>query len=124
MPIYEYKCGACDYEFEALQKISDKPLTECPACNENALKKKISAVAFRLKGSGWYETDFKSGNKKNLAGDDKNNDSTAGKADSAATSGAENGGAGKSSAEKGSTEKPAAKTDKPATSTGKSDTSK
>lgn len=65
MPIYEYQCSACGYEHEALQKMSDAPLVECPACNEAELKKKISASGFRLKGSGWYETDFKNGGKKN-----------------------------------------------------------
>lgn len=69
MPIYEYQCAACGGLHEALQKISDPPLTDCPACGRATLRKKVSAVAFRLKGSGWYETDFKSGNKKNLAGD-------------------------------------------------------
>lgn len=69
MPIYEYQCQACHKELEALQKISDEPLLQCPDCGELSLKKKISAAAFRLKGGGWYETDFKTGNKKNLAGD-------------------------------------------------------
>ena len=70
MPIYEYACGACKHEFEALQKIADDPLVECPQCHQPALKKKISAAGFRLAGSGWYETDFKKGGKqKNLAGD-------------------------------------------------------
>jgi putative FmdB family regulatory protein len=69
MPIYEYQCGACGHQLEALQRMSDSPLTDCPACEAAALKKKISAVGFRLKGSGWYETDFKTGGKKNLAGD-------------------------------------------------------
>ena len=69
MPIYEYQCQSCGQETEVLQKISDEPLLDCPHCGEAALKKKVSAVAFRLKGSGWYETDFKTGNKKNLAGD-------------------------------------------------------
>jgi putative FmdB family regulatory protein len=68
MPIYEYQCQACGKELEALQKISDEPLQECPACGAATLKKKVSAAAFRLKGGGWYETDFKTGNKKNLAG--------------------------------------------------------
>jgi putative FmdB family regulatory protein len=68
MPIYEYQCTACDKEIEVLQKISDAPLQTCPVCGESALKKKISAAAFRLKGGGWYETDFKTGDKKNLAG--------------------------------------------------------
>jgi putative FmdB family regulatory protein len=69
MPIYEYQCQACDERVEVLQKISDAPKVDCPACNKPELKKKVSAVAFRLKGSGWYETDFKTGDKKNLAGD-------------------------------------------------------
>ncbi len=68
MPIYEYQCKACDKELEALQKISDAPLQDCPECGEASLKKKVSAAAFRLKGGGWYETDFKTGDKKNLAG--------------------------------------------------------
>jgi len=66
MPIYEYQCAACGHQFETLQKISDKPFSKCPDCGKDALKKLISASAFRLKGSGWYETDFKTGNKKNV----------------------------------------------------------
>ena len=66
MPIYEYTCSECDYAHEALQKMSDAPLTACPACGEPSLKKKISAAGFRLSGSGWYETDFKSAGQKNL----------------------------------------------------------
>ena len=69
MPIYEYQCSACEHEHEALQKMSDPALTDCPACGKPALVKKVSAAGFRLSGSGWYETDFKSGKKKNLAGD-------------------------------------------------------
>jgi putative FmdB family regulatory protein len=69
MPIYEYQCEACGHELEALQKISDAPLLECPHCKAPQLRKKISAAGFRLKGGGWYETDFKSGNKKNVSGD-------------------------------------------------------
>lgn len=69
MPIYEYQCAACGHELEALQKISDAPLVECPHCKAPQLHKKISAAGFRLKGGGWYETDFKSGNKKNVSGD-------------------------------------------------------
>ncbi len=69
MPIYEYACKACEHEFETLQKISDAPLVDCPQCGEAELRKKVSAAAFRLKGGGWYETDFKSGDKKNLAGE-------------------------------------------------------
>ena len=63
MPIYEYRCGACGHELEAMQKMSDEPLRDCPACGQAQLTKLISAAGFRLKGSGWYETDFK--NKKN-----------------------------------------------------------
>ena len=69
MPIYEYQCQSCQHELEVLQKMSDAPLIDCPACKQPCLKKKISAAGFRLAGGGWYETDFKSGNKKNLAGD-------------------------------------------------------
>jgi putative FmdB family regulatory protein len=71
MPIYEYQCEACGHTLETLQKISDAPLTRCPACGAEALKKLVSASAFRLKGGGWYETDFKTGKKKNVAGGDK-----------------------------------------------------
>lgn len=67
MPLYDYQCTACGHEMEALQKISDAPLTDCPECNSATLNKKVTAAAFRLSGSGWYETDFKSGDKKNLA---------------------------------------------------------
>ncbi len=69
MPIYEYRCRECGHELEALQKLSDDPLTACPACEQPALQKKVSAAGFRLKGGGWYETDFKQGNKRNVAGD-------------------------------------------------------
>ena len=69
MPIYEYGCKACDHEFETIQKVSEAPLADCPACGEATLRKKVSAAAFRLKGGGWYETDFKSGGKKNLHGE-------------------------------------------------------
>ncbi len=66
MPIYEYQCESCGHEMEALQKMSDDPLVDCPECNASKLKKLISAAGFRLSGSGWYETDFKSGSKKNV----------------------------------------------------------
>ncbi len=71
MPIYEYRCTGCSHEMEAIQKISDQPLVACPACKQEQLRKKISRVAFRLKGSGWYETDFKSGQQKNVATGDE-----------------------------------------------------
>jgi len=66
MPIYEYRCESCGHELEALQKLSDAPLTRCPECGADGLKKLVSAAGFRLKGGGWYETDFKKGGKKNL----------------------------------------------------------
>lgn len=74
MPIYEYRCENCGHEKEAIQKFSDEPLTDCPECQKPALKKRVSAPSFRLSGSGWYETDFKTGNKKNLSGDKGSNE--------------------------------------------------
>jgi putative FmdB family regulatory protein len=63
MPIYEYRCSACGHEMETLRKLADPPLTECPACHAETLVKKVSAAGFQLKGSGWYVTDFRNGNK-------------------------------------------------------------
>lgn len=77
MPIYEYACKSCGFEKDVLQKLSDEPLTICPECQQAAFTKRISAAGFRLKGSGWYETDFKTGKKKNLhGGSDSTSDST------------------------------------------------
>jgi len=67
MPIYEYQCDECSESLEVLQKVSDARLVDCPACSKPALRKKVSAAAFRLKGGGWYETDFKTSGQKNLA---------------------------------------------------------
>ena len=67
MPFYEYRCGSCGHEFEAMQKMSDAPLTDCPECAGAELVKLVSAAGFRLKGGGWYETDFKGGSKKKPA---------------------------------------------------------
>lgn len=104
MPFYEYRCEACGHEIEALQRVSDEPLLDCPECGRPALKKLMSAVGFRLKGGGWYETDFKAGNKKNL------HDSGGGKA----------GGGGDAAKTTGGGSKPAAasKVDKPAATKG------
>ena len=66
MPIYEYACRSCGHEFEELQKISEKPLVKCPSCGNKSLVKKVSAAGFRLKGGGWYETDFKTKAKKDI----------------------------------------------------------
>lgn len=75
MPIYEYKCSHCGHQLEAIQKISDDSLLLCPNCDKNGLKKQVTAPSFRLKGSGWYETDFKTGKKKNLSDDSSKKES-------------------------------------------------
>ena len=67
MPIYEYVCDNCGHYLEALQKLSDEPLVFCPECGDATLRKQVSAAAFRLKGTGWYETDFKNSDKKKPA---------------------------------------------------------
>ena len=107
MPIYAYRCEACGHELDALQKISDAPLTDCPACGASALKKQLTAAAFRLKGAGWYETDFKKDGKKNLhQADDKPKE----KAADAGKSGEKAGdsGKGKTGGDKQTAAKPAA----------------
>ena len=81
MPIYDYKCSKCDYEFELIQKFSDDPVKKCPECFKNSVSKMISAPSFRLKGTGWYETDFKTGKKKNLVMDNKKVESSSKKVD-------------------------------------------
>ena len=85
MPFYEYQCTECGHRLEKLQKMSDAPLVDCPSCHGATLKKLVSAAAFRLKGTGWYETDFKNGEKK----DDQKKDGKGEKPDSATKSGAE-----------------------------------
>lgn len=69
MPIYGYVCKRCEHSLDALQKMSDDPLVDCPECGEPQLRRQLSAPRFRLKGKGWYETDFKSGNQRNIAGE-------------------------------------------------------
>jgi len=78
MPFYEYECASCKFYTEVMQKISDPPLEKCPSCGKKALKKLVSAPVFRLKGGGWYETDFKSDkeNKRNLAGAEREESSS------------------------------------------------
>lgn len=76
MPIYEFQCQSCGNEIEVIQKISDDPLIDCETCGKPDLKKRVSAAAFRLSGSGWYETDFKAGKKKNLTAKNDNEPST------------------------------------------------
>ena len=84
MPIYEYACVSCEHQFETIQRVGEDPLKDCPECGKAELKKLVSVAAFRLKGGGWYETDFKSGDKKNIAGDEKKN--TSDKSDEAGSS--------------------------------------
>jgi putative FmdB family regulatory protein len=83
MPFYEYQCDACGHHLEALQKISEGPLRKCPACGKSKLRRLISPPVFRLKGSGWYETDFKSDKegKRNLAGQVEKDEVKTGTAD-------------------------------------------
>ena len=98
MPIYEYQCQSCQHQLEALQKIADAPLQDCPSCGKSQLKKMVSAAAFRLKGGGWYETDFKTGGKKNIA----DSGSTSGSVDSGASSSKSESSGATSSAKTGS----------------------
>lgn len=76
MPIYEYKCDECDHRLEKLQKISDDPAKTCPECGKDSLRKLVSAAAFKLKGTGWYETDFKDKKPKKEGGSSSNNKTT------------------------------------------------
>ncbi len=86
MPIYEYRCESCGEELEKIQKFSDPPLTDCPVCGKSALKKLVSASSFRLKGSGWYETDFKD-KKKSTAGSKNDGTGSSDKSSSGGSSG-------------------------------------
>lgn len=101
MPIYEYRCDDCGHDFETIQRFSDDPLKTCPACGKEALRKRMSASAFRLKGGGWYETDFKAGNKRNVAGDDKGGKESGKAATDGATESKGDNGSKKSSGESG-----------------------
>ena len=86
MPIYEYLCDSCGNRIEALQKISDEPLKICSACGSANLRKLVSAASFRLKGKGWYETDFKTGDRKKLAeSDSKSEDKSNGQSNAKGT---------------------------------------
>ena len=76
MPIYDYKCSKCEHQIEVIQKVNDEPKTFCTKCKSESLKKLVSAPSFRLKGGGWYETDFKTGSKKNLVQSDKKDKKT------------------------------------------------
>ena len=111
LPIYEYRCDSCEHELEKIQKMSEDMLVDCPECSEPALKRLISAAAFRLKGSGWYETDFKKDNKRNLA-DTSGKDTTESKSSEPATKVN-----GKSTSESGSKKPEATPAAKPAAKT-------
>ena len=97
MPIYEYRCDNCGHEFDTLQKVSDEPLTDYPACGKPALVKKVSAAGFRLKGGGWYETDFKSGTKKNVAGSESSSGSSSSSSSDSSSSSSSSSGSSSSS---------------------------
>jgi len=96
MPIYEYRCEACGHELEKIQRMSDEPLVDCPECGAPQLRRLVSAAAFRLKGGGWYETDFKKDGKRNL------HDSHAAKSDGGEKAGSAG---GDKSGDKGGAEK-------------------
>ena len=135
VPIYEYACRSCEHRFETIQRASEEPLRDCPECGDATLKKLLSAPVFRLKGGGWYETDFKSGDKRNVAdgadgdqpdksnGEDKakeksNSDADGAKASKASEAKGETSGQGKSTQESGS----AKSSNKGKTTNGKSST--
>jgi putative FmdB family regulatory protein len=107
MPIYEYECNDCSHQFEVMRKLSDGPLSTCPACGRETLQKLISKVAFRLKGTGWYETDFKNkpaDGKADKQGGDADKGASTEKKDSAAKDdkpASTNGGASKTTAKTG-----------------------
>jgi len=120
MPIYEYRCSACGHHLEALQKMAEGPLRKCPECGKSQLKRLVSAPQFRLKGSGWYETDFKNNSetKRNLVehagsdsaetASDKSTDTAAKDAADKTVAAAKNDAAAEKPAKKPSSEKPAA----------------
>ena len=107
MPIYEYRCESCEHRLEKLQKMSEGDLVDCPECKRPALKRLVSAASFRLKGGGWYETDFKQDNKRNLADSSSNEPPGKDSAEKKSATGSDTSTA-KSSTESGS-KKPAAK---------------
>ena len=115
MPIYAYKCGSCGHAKDVLQKVSDAPLTVCPSCGAESFSKQITAAGFQLKGSGWYVTDFRGGNKG--AGSESAPDKAADKtADKAADKPAESGKTDSGKSDSAST--PATKSDAPSASAG------
>ena len=100
MPIYEYACNNCEHTLDALQKMSDDPLRDCPECGKPGLKRLISAPRFRLKGAGWYETDFKKDGQRNLAKGDSDTAANSAKSETAESSGGAKSNGDKSASEK------------------------
>lgn len=130
MPIYEYQCDACKGTFETIRKFSDPPLSECRLCGAEGVRKLLSAPAFRLKGGGWYETDFKNANQRNLVkGDSESGGRTDGTAGAKTDSGSADAASGKADSGKadsgkaGSGSDGSAKKSDAASSTGSSATS-
>ena len=99
MPIYTYRCEACGFAKDALQKVSDAPLTDCPACGEAKFKKQLTAAGFQLKGTGWYVTDFRNG-----ASSAKPSTQDATKSEGASTGASDNAGSGSSGGSVGSSD--------------------
>lgn len=129
MPFYEYECSRCGHYTEAMQKISDPPLRKCPACGKQSLRKLVSAPVFRLKGSGWYETDFKTDKdqKRNLAGSEpaeKSDTKTEAKAEAKADAKVETKSEAKSKPESKPESKPKSTAKRPAARAAKSKTVK
>ncbi|MGE4336446.1 MAG: FmdB family zinc ribbon protein [Pigmentiphaga sp.] len=121
MPIYAYRCAECGHDHDALQKMSDAPLTDCPACGKASLVKQVTAAGFQLKGSGWYVTDFRNGQNKGAnssGGTDKGanspSDSSGGTDKGANSPSDSSGGSGSTESAPGATPAPAASTATPA----------
>ncbi len=112
MPIYEYECSLCGHRLEVLQGISEPLLTDCPSCRRAGLRKLMSAAGFRLSGGGWYETDFKTGNKRNLTADGPSSGGDASSGGAPSSGDGPAAGGGKDAA--GKHKKAAAAPDKPA----------
>ncbi len=97
MPIYAYRCDACGFAKDVLQKISDAPLTDCPECGKAEFKKQLTAAGFQLKGTGWYVTDFRNGGSGSTAATAQSSTKTESSSTSPTTSDASSGGSASSS---------------------------
>jgi putative FmdB family regulatory protein len=121
MPIYAYRCESCGHEKDVLRKLSDAPLTQCPACGKDTFSKQVTAAGFQLKGSGWYVTDFRGGNSNNgnksNTGSGDNGNAGATNSDSAA-SGSDNASASKPAESASAASAPSSEVPKPASSSG------